>query len=400
MISDTYHNRILKETRSGGGGYAESTVASVGPYCYGLALDTAGDLYIVDSYNGRVLKETPVGSGYAQSTAISGLNQPDGVAVDAAGNLYIGDTYNDRLLMETPSVGGYTQSVLVSGPVGDYGPSFVALDGSGNIYYSTYTPTYSVIKLDVSDPPTLIFPTPTQAGTADTTDGPLTVTVSNNGNASLTFPIPATGTNPGISTSFTLGNSSTCPQVSTSSPTPGTLTAGASCTELISFAPTVAGTISGSLVLTDNNLNVPNATQTISLSGTSMAAAPTAAVSSVAVPAGSTAGVTVMATESGPAGAVTGGRVTFSLVSPATGGFSPTTCTLNSSGSCTTTYIPTGTLAVGTYSNDIQASFAANNAYSAATGTSTLSIAAIAPTVTVSGRGAVRLDRRRDRYCD
>jgi hypothetical protein len=104
----------------------------------------------------------------------------------------------------------------------------------------------------------------------------------------------------------------------------------------------------------------------------------TFSVSAVTAPFGSTAGVTVTATEAGAAGPVTGGVVTFSVLSPATGSFSPTTCTLTAAGTCTTTYIPTGTLAINTYYNDIQASFAANNAYNPATANNNLTITAAA----------------------
>jgi hypothetical protein len=66
--------------------------------------------------------------------------------------------------------------------------------------------------------------------------------------------------------------------VDTSSSTPGSLPAGTSGELSLSFAPTSAVSLSGSLVLTDNNLNVvaPSyATQTIPLSGTGTPATPT-----------------------------------------------------------------------------------------------------------------------------
>jgi hypothetical protein len=58
----------------------------------------------------------------------------------------------------------------------------------------------------------------------------------------------------------------------------GTLAAGASCLLPISFTPTAAGALTGSLALTDNNLNAAapgNAVQNISLSGTGTQATPT-----------------------------------------------------------------------------------------------------------------------------
>ena len=45
----------------------------------------------------------------------SGLNVPEGVAVDGSGNVYIADTGNNRVLKETLSGGSYTQSTVGSG---------------------------------------------------------------------------------------------------------------------------------------------------------------------------------------------------------------------------------------------------------------------------------------------
>jgi hypothetical protein len=99
------------------------------------------------------------------------------------------------------------------------------------------------------------------------------VSLWNDGNAPLTFPIPASGDNPSISGDFTLNSSATssCPLVAYSAANSGTLAAGASCLLPISFTPTTTGTLSGSLALTDNNLNGTNVLQTLPLSGNSLA---------------------------------------------------------------------------------------------------------------------------------
>jgi sugar lactone lactonase YvrE len=61
-----------------------------------LAVDGAGDLFIADFDNNRVV-EVPAGGGAA--TAIDpvvngeGLLMPQGLAVDEAGDLFIGDTW-------------------------------------------------------------------------------------------------------------------------------------------------------------------------------------------------------------------------------------------------------------------------------------------------------------------
>ena len=69
----------------------------------GLAVDAAGNLFIVDSGNHAIRKvangimSTVVRGGF-EGTAASILNNPSGIAADAAGNLYIADTGNSRIL--------------------------------------------------------------------------------------------------------------------------------------------------------------------------------------------------------------------------------------------------------------------------------------------------------------
>jgi DNA-binding beta-propeller fold protein YncE len=59
----------------------------------GVAVDQFGNVYIADTDNGRILKETVSGSGYVQSVVpTSSLDQPYAVAVDTSGNVYVTDT--------------------------------------------------------------------------------------------------------------------------------------------------------------------------------------------------------------------------------------------------------------------------------------------------------------------
>src|ERR1017187_9200925 len=74
---------------------------------YGVAVDSAGNLYISDPGNNVVRKvsnsvistaagnQTPGYSGDNQSPTGAQLNAPYGVAVDSAGNLYIADSANN-----------------------------------------------------------------------------------------------------------------------------------------------------------------------------------------------------------------------------------------------------------------------------------------------------------------
>ena len=60
-------------------------------------MDTAGNVYITDYWNNRVLK-LPAGSNTPVELPFTGLIHPEGVAVDAAGNVYISDYGNYRVL--------------------------------------------------------------------------------------------------------------------------------------------------------------------------------------------------------------------------------------------------------------------------------------------------------------
>jgi sugar lactone lactonase YvrE len=170
-IVDSGNDRVLKETL-GGGSYTQSTIVSGLNNPWGVAVDGSGNVYIVDSGNQRVLKETLSGGSYTQSTISSGLYEPHGVAVDGSGNLYIADTNNNRVLKETPSGGSYTQSTIGNGLNGPYG---VAVDASGNVYISAVWGN-DVLK------ETLNGSSYIQSTVASSLDQPLGVAVDGGGN--------------------------------------------------------------------------------------------------------------------------------------------------------------------------------------------------------------------------
>ena len=139
----------------GGGGYADGTGSAARFDGQGIAIDSAGNLYMSDPYNGVVRKITPgavvttfVGdhemSGSADgsgSAAQFGLIL--GLAIDAAGNIYVADQQYDTIRAITPA-GVVTTLAGSPGTRGSadgtgsaasfYGPEGVAVDGSGNVY--------------------------------------------------------------------------------------------------------------------------------------------------------------------------------------------------------------------------------------------------------------------------
>jgi uncharacterized protein (TIGR03437 family) len=127
-IADTGNSRIRKvsngiiTTVAGNGGYGFS--GDNGPATsaqlydpYGVAVDSAGNLYIADTLNGRIRKvsngviTTIAGNGTYGFSGDNGpatsaqLSRPYGVAVDSAGNVYFSDTDNNRIRVLTPAAG-------------------------------------------------------------------------------------------------------------------------------------------------------------------------------------------------------------------------------------------------------------------------------------------------------
>jgi DNA-binding beta-propeller fold protein YncE len=126
----------------------------------GLAVNAAGDVFIADSGDNVIREVTPAGIitriagtgiaglGYAGPhgfpASLSSLDHPQDVAVNAAGDVYIADTYNNRVLKVTPS--GQVTAVAGDGIAGYSGdgrlgtfaelnePTGVAVDAEGNLY--------------------------------------------------------------------------------------------------------------------------------------------------------------------------------------------------------------------------------------------------------------------------
>jgi hypothetical protein len=115
----------------------------------------------------------------------------------------------------------------------------------------------SLFEIGRSTAPALVFATPTAPGETDTADGPLRVSVQNIGNQSLNL----------SGMVFSNGNFSFDSGTTTCSPT-GTLAAGNSCVVGIEFNPKTSGaTVTGTLSVDDNTLNVAGSTQILALSG-------------------------------------------------------------------------------------------------------------------------------------
>jgi sugar lactone lactonase YvrE len=120
----------------------------------GVAVDSAGKVYVVAKYQNTIRKVTPAGV----VTTLAGLLEfddcgvlvgtgPSGVAVDRAGNVYVADFYNNTIRKVTPA-GVVTTLAGLAGSFGSadgtgrfarfYLPSGMAVDSAGNVYVADF----------------------------------------------------------------------------------------------------------------------------------------------------------------------------------------------------------------------------------------------------------------------
>ncbi len=107
------------------GSPAVSTFASGFDQPYGVAVDSAGNLYVANTDNNTVSELNPAGQVIA---TLSGFNGPFGLAFDSAGNLFVANGGGDTVSELNPA--GQVIATLsgFSGPVG------LAFDSTGNLY--------------------------------------------------------------------------------------------------------------------------------------------------------------------------------------------------------------------------------------------------------------------------
>lgn len=140
---------------SGAKGWADGTGTGASFSApWGVALDSSRNLYVADKDNNRIRKVTSAGvvttlAGSATKGATDGtgtaasFNNPTGVAVDTAGNVYVTDYGNNEIRKITSAgvVTTWAGNAILSGSTDGtgtaasfYGPSGIAMDSSGNLY--------------------------------------------------------------------------------------------------------------------------------------------------------------------------------------------------------------------------------------------------------------------------
>jgi len=167
-VADYGNNRVRKIDTSGNihtiagngkfqfsGDNGPATSAGIDPF--DLAVDSAGDVLVVDQFNNRIRKITPngmittvVGTGLAGYAGDGGpateamLSSPTGIALDGSGNILIADAGNS--VVRRVTAGGLITTIAGNGTLtpstGDGGPATaaqlnpysLAVDAAGNVY--------------------------------------------------------------------------------------------------------------------------------------------------------------------------------------------------------------------------------------------------------------------------
>lgn len=139
FIADDLNKRVVEVSAGGGAAMASDPMANGEGLNYprGAAVDGAGDVFISDLGFDRVV-EIPAGGGAAiaidPSVNSHGLNYPCGMVVDGGGDLFIADVDNARVI-EVPAGGG--AAIAIDPTVNGKGllyPVTLALDSAGDLF--------------------------------------------------------------------------------------------------------------------------------------------------------------------------------------------------------------------------------------------------------------------------
>jgi hypothetical protein len=232
FVADTLNHTIRRVTRVGDDWVVSTVAGSAGnpgsadgtnsdarfDRPNGLAIDKAGNAYVVDHYNHTIRKMQPVGADWVVTTVAGtpgvrghqdGTNgdaqfySPTGIAVDSATNLYVTDTLNFTIRQITP-VGTNWVVKTIAGTALNYGladgtggaaafdfPYGIAVDSATNLFVADWG--NNVIRKIMPSGGSWVVSTPvgSLAGTSGSADGtnnksrfynPNGIAVDHNGN--------------------------------------------------------------------------------------------------------------------------------------------------------------------------------------------------------------------------
>jgi len=296
-VMDTGNSRLVRMDDMNGTNWTVATtgvgsgVGQFAQYSTAVAFDADGLIYVADSGNSRIVRmndltgagwttltKSPVIGGYTYS-----FTSPVGVAVDPASRIYVADAGSSTgsvIRVDDMTGANWTSVSLGAGAT----PHSIALDSGGIVlvggggaqivdnmmqaftsgsqltdYTGGYGPYYvfgaTLAPLPAPRPSAISFSPPalTFSQNVTTTSTPQTITVTNFGGSAIH--------NLNIATSGVFSQTNNCPSV---------LVAATSCAVSVSFTPSAAGPVTGSLNATDDSYNL-GSSQVVTLNGTGTA---------------------------------------------------------------------------------------------------------------------------------
>ena len=287
-VMDSGNSRLVRIDDMNGTNWTVATTGSgsgVGQfaqYSTAVAFDSFGSIYVADTGNQRIVRMDDL-AGNGWTTLMQWFQSPVGVAVDTAGRIYIADSSSPTasvIRVDDISGANRTQISLGSGAtphsitidpggmvlVGGGGAQIVdsmmqvVTSGSGLTNFFGGFGAYSVFGATLAPVPSprpsaISFSSPslTFSQNVNTTSLPQTITVTNFGGSQIN--------GLSIATSGVFSQTNNCPSV---------LVAATSCTVTVWFAPSAAGSVTGSLNIRDDSYNL-GSSQVITLKGTGTA---------------------------------------------------------------------------------------------------------------------------------
>ena len=148
---------------NGVAGYADGTgTAAQFNSPTGVVVDPSGTIYIADSFNNRIRAITPAGvvttiAGTGTAGSVNGagevaqFNAPTGIVLNSAGDLFITDTYNQlirQITINTPTPTGDSDSTInTPTPTGDSDSGGAAIPGAPNTGIGAQLNTLAVLAI-------------------------------------------------------------------------------------------------------------------------------------------------------------------------------------------------------------------------------------------------------------
>ena len=287
-VMDSGNSRLVRIDDMNGTNWTVATtglgsgVGQFAQYSTAVAFDSFGSIYVADTGNQRIVRMDDL-TGTNWTTLTQSFQSPVGVAVDTAGRIYVADSSTPTasvIRVDDMSGANWTKLSLGSGAtphsiavdlggmvlVGGGGAQIVdsmmqvVTSGSGLTNYFGGFGAYYVFgatpaPVPAPRPSAITFSPPslTFSQNVNTTSAPQTITVTNFGGS------PINGLS--IATSGAFSQTNNCPSV---------LVAATSCTVTVWFTPSAAGSVTGSLNVRDDSYNL-GSSQVIILKGTGTA---------------------------------------------------------------------------------------------------------------------------------